>query len=73
MVNILQSDELGRCCLAEKTRNGTKIVELGLGQTRTWIEDGDEITFHGWVHDADSGKPLFGFGDCKGLVLPMKS
>jgi hypothetical protein len=72
-VDVTQSDEIGRCCLAEKTRNGTKVLELGSNQKRTWIEDGDEISFQGWVHDAESGKPLFGFGECKGVVQPLKS
>lgn len=71
VIDVLQSDDFGRCCLSERSYNGTKEIDIGAGQTRTWLEDGDEITFNGWVHDADSGKPLFGFGECKGIVQPF--
>ncbi len=31
-------------CLLERTRNGADPVELDDGSTRTWLEDGDEVT-----------------------------
>ncbi len=35
-------DEVG--CLLERTRNGAEPIELDDGSTRTWLEDGDEVT-----------------------------
>ncbi|KAL1900675.1 hypothetical protein Sste5346_002400 [Sporothrix stenoceras] len=65
-----ESDDMGRCCISERTYNGTKPLDIGDGQTRSWIEDGDEIMFRGWVLDGKTGERLFGFGECKGQVLP---
>lgn len=68
---ISQSDDSGRCCLAERSYNGTKPFDVGNGQTRAWLEDGDEVNIQGWVHDAQTGERLFGFGDCRGVVVPL--
>lgn len=43
-------------------------MDVGGGQTRTWLEDGDQVSLRGWVHSASTGEKLFGFGDCKGVV-----
>jgi fumarylacetoacetase len=42
---------------------------LSGGQQRAWIKDGDEIILRGWIHDAKTGEQLFGFGECRGIVL----
>ncbi|CAK7215946.1 hypothetical protein SBRCBS47491_002664 [Sporothrix bragantina] len=71
-MSMYQSDDMGRCCVSERTYNGSKPVDIGNGQTRAWIEDGDEITFEGWVYDGQTGEQLFGFGECRGVVHPAQ-
>lgn len=46
-------------------------MDVGNGLTRAWLEDGDEVNLQGWVHDAKTGERLFGFGDCRGVVVPF--
>lgn len=70
-MSMFESDDFGRCCLAERTYNGTKAMDVGNGLTRAWLEDGDEVNLQGWVHDAKTGERLFGFGDCRGVVVPF--
>ncbi|KAF4313875.1 putative fumarylacetoacetate hydrolase protein [Botryosphaeria dothidea] len=70
-MSMFESDDFGRCCLAERSYNGTKPFDVGNSHTRTWLEDGDEVNIQGWVHDAKTGKKLFGFGNCRGVVVPL--
>jgi len=70
-MSMFESGEVGRCCLFERSHNGSGDIDLGSGEKRTWLLDGDEITFKGWAYDAVSGKRLFGFGDCNGVVVPL--
>ena len=53
--------------LLELTLNGKQPVDLGAGQTRAFIEDGDEIRMTGWCQ-GDGYR--VGFGPCTGRVLP---
>lgn len=55
-------------CLQEISRGGTNSFDLPGGETRTYLEDGDEVSF-----TATCTRPGFvkiGFGECKGVVLP---
>jgi len=53
--------------LLELTWNGKKPLELKEGGTRTFIEDGDELTLAGWCQ-GDGYR--VGFGLCAGEILP---
>ncbi|XP_015058874.1 fumarylacetoacetase-like [Solanum pennellii] len=53
-------------CLLELTWNGQKPLSLG-GTTRTFLEDGDEVTFFGYCQ-GDGYK--VGFGRCSGKIVP---
>ncbi|XP_019174268.1 PREDICTED: fumarylacetoacetase-like [Ipomoea nil] len=53
-------------CLLELTWNGQKPISLG-GVTRTFLEDGDEITFTGYCKGDGYN---IGFGTCSGKILP---
>jgi fumarylacetoacetase len=53
--------------LLELTSNGKKPLELKEGGTRTFIEDGDELTLAGWCQ-GDGYR--VGFGACSGEILP---
>jgi fumarylacetoacetase len=53
--------------LIELSVNATKPIDLGNGQTRTFIEDGDTISIVGYCQG--QGYRL-GFGPCAGKILP---
>lgn len=52
----------------EQSQNGKEVVSLSGGETRTFLEDGDEITIRG-VCGIDS-EALVGFGECVGRIEP---
>ena len=54
-------------CLAELSEKGKARIDLG-GESRTFLEDGDEIVFRGRA--AKEGFVPIGFGECRGRVLP---
>jgi fumarylacetoacetase len=53
-------------CLLEMTRGGRDRVTLPNGETRAYLEDGDEVIFVGQAHRA--GYASIGFGECRGTV-----
>ncbi len=62
------NEKIGLGCLLERKlpRNqlsSRKDISL------TYLEDGDEIVMEGWCKTAE-GRLLFGFGECRGLVVP---
>lgn len=57
-----------RGCLLELTWRGTEPLTLASHETRSFLEDGDEVTFRGWCERA--GAVRIGFGRCHGVVLP---
>jgi len=57
-----------RGCLLEFTERGTRPFDLPGGESRTFLEDDDEVIFRGRCErDGFTG---IGFGECRGLVLP---
>jgi fumarylacetoacetase len=54
--------------LLELTTGGSKPLSLPGGEQRTFIENGDEITFRGFC--AKPGHTRIGFGECRAMVLP---
>jgi fumarylacetoacetase len=57
-----------RACIAELNGNGTTPLALPGGESRLWLEDGDEVTFRG--RTARPGHVSIGFGDCHGRIAP---
>ena len=55
-------------CLLELTLNGTQPVALPDGESRTFLQDGDEVIFRGYCERP--GYARIGFGECRGTVLP---
>jgi len=53
--------------LLEISQGGKQPVQLANGETRSFLEDGDEITLRAWC-EAD-GAPRIGFGECVGRVV----
>ena len=54
-------------CLFEMSKNGTEDIDIGGGQMRRWLQDGDEVVFRGW--GVTQGGERVGFGDCRGRIL----
>lgn len=61
-----EKDERG--CLLELTWRGSEPLTLPNGETRRFLEDGDEVIFRGYCER--EGFRRIGFGECRGIVLP---
>jgi fumarylacetoacetase len=55
-----------RGCLLERTWRGTEPLLLPTGETRRFLENGDEVTMRGWCER--EGYRRIGFGECRGRV-----
>lgn len=56
-----------RGCLLERTWRGTEPLELPTGETRKFLEDGDEVIFRGYCHSRTHRR--IGFGECRGIIM----
>ena len=56
-----------RGCLLELTWRGTEPIQLPGGETRRFLEDGDEVILR--AHCEREGLPRIGFGECRGVVI----
>jgi len=56
--------------LLEMTEGGKHSITLPNGETRTFLEDGDEIIFK--ARCEHEGVDSIGFGECRAVVLPAK-
>ncbi len=56
-----------RGCLLEITKRGAEPIALPNGETRKFLEDGDEITMRGYCER--EGFRRIGFGACSGMVV----
>jgi fumarylacetoacetase len=57
-------------CLLELTRNGAQPIQLPTGESRTFLEDGDEIIFRGSCEAA--GHPRIGLGECRAHIVAAR-
>ena len=55
-----------RGCLLELTWRGAEPLTLPTGETRTFLEDGDEVIMRGYAER--EGAVRIGFGECRGMV-----
>jgi len=60
--------DTGLGSLLEISRGGKKPVDLPSGETRSFLEDGDEVTLRAWCEA--EGAVRIGFGECVGRVVP---
>jgi fumarylacetoacetase len=60
------SDPDARACMGEINEHGKASLRLPNGETRMWIEDGDEVTFR--ARASRAGFVPIGFGTCAGRV-----
>lgn len=63
-------EKQNRGCLLELTSRGTEPLELPTGETRRFLEDGDEVILRGWCEQP--GFQRIGFGECRGEILPAR-
>jgi fumarylacetoacetase len=61
-------DNQGLGSLLEISRGGSQPIELATGETRSFLEDGDEITLRAWCEAP--GAVSIGIGQCVGRVSP---
>jgi len=55
-------------CLIELTGRGAEPINLPTGETRRFLQDGDEVIFRGYCER--EGFRRIGFGECHGIVTP---
>ena len=60
--------DFGFGSLLEMTRNGALPITLPTGETRTFLQDGDEILLR--ARARRPGAAPIGFGECRAVVLP---
>jgi fumarylacetoacetase len=63
-------EKQNRGCLLEMTMGGAEPLVLPSEETRTFLEDGDEVTLRGWC--AAPGYRRIGLGECRGRILPAR-
>jgi fumarylacetoacetase len=64
-----QNDSRG--CLLELTARGTQPITLPNGETRGFLQDGDEVIFRACCEAA--GRARIGFGECRAVILPART
>ncbi|HEX8409827.1 MAG TPA: fumarylacetoacetase, partial [Thermoanaerobaculia bacterium] len=66
---ISGTEKDSRGSLLELAWRGTEPVQLPGGETRKFLEDGDEVILTAYCERA--GLPRIGFGQCRGVVVPL--
>lgn len=60
-------EDSSRGCLLEITERGAKPLTLPTGETRSFLEDGDEVILRAWCEKP--GHPRISLGECRGTVV----
>jgi fumarylacetoacetase len=60
-------DKDARGCLLELTWRGTEPIQLPTGETRRFLEDGDEVILTAFCEREEHAR--IGFGECRGVVI----
>ena len=63
-------EDEAKACLMEANERGTRALSLARGETRLWLEDGDEVLIRGRAQR--DGYVSIGFGPCNGRVTPAE-
>jgi fumarylacetoacetase len=56
--------------MLELTWRGNEPIDLPDGDTRRFLQDGDELIIRGWA--GGGTRPRIGFGECRGTVAPAQ-
>ena len=65
---ISTPDDSGLGSLLELTKGGAQAITLPTGETRTFLQDGDELTIA--ARAQANGRVSIGFGECWGVIEP---
>jgi fumarylacetoacetase len=57
--------------MLELSKGGKAQIDLGNGETRTFLDDGDAVIMRGFCQK--EGTARIGFGECRALVLPARA
>ncbi|VCU68963.1 Fumarylacetoacetate (FAA) hydrolase family protein [Pigmentiphaga humi] len=68
-VSGASDDAMG--CMTEMTSAGASALQLPNGETRSWLQDGDEVFFR--ARAAREGFASIGFGECRSRILPANA
>jgi fumarylacetoacetase len=60
------AEKESRGCLLERTWRGTEPLALPGGETRAFLQDGDEVIIRGYCER--DGFRRIGFGECRGVI-----
>jgi fumarylacetoacetase len=63
-------EKIERGCMLELTWRGKEPIALPGGETRSFLEDGDEVVMRGWCEAPRAAR--IGFGECRGIVEASK-
>jgi fumarylacetoacetase len=63
-------ERAARGCLLELTWRGAEPLTLPGGETRRFLEDGDEVILRGWC-EREGAVPI-GLGECRGRIEPAR-
>jgi fumarylacetoacetase len=61
-------EKINRGCLLELTWRGAEPIQLPTGETRRFLEDGDEVILRGYCEAP--GFKRIGLGECRGVISP---
>ena len=68
---ISGSDRESLGSLLEMTQGGKSPITLPSGESRTFLEDGDEVMLEARAHR--DGFASIGFGECRACILPARA
>ena len=64
-------EDEAKACLMEANERGTRAISLPAGESRLWLEDGDEVLIRGRA--VREGFVSIGFGPCDGRVVAAEA
>ena len=68
----ISGEEFGsRACMTEIAEAGKKPIAINAQESRSWLQDGDEICFRG--HARREGFVSIGFGECRGTICTAQA
>lgn len=65
-----QGEKIGLGCIYERKLQGNTLSTAPADIVDTFLKDGDEVVMEGWAVKPETGEVLYGFGECRGKVLP---
>ncbi len=62
------TEKESRGCLLERTWRGSEPIALPTGESRKFLEDGDEVIIRGWCENSIARR--IGLGECRAIIAP---